>query len=382
MVAVPSIGRATAVDGAPVPPEVSQTQDLYERYAARIYGYCLHKLGSREEAEDAVQTTFLNAFRALRGGVVPHLEGAWLFKIAENVCLSRHRSHGRRRLLETADDIDALQDVLPAPSRLWDDLHGLDRALAGMPEQQRKAILLREWQGLSYREIAAELSLSQSAVETLIFRARRSLADGLEGRAFERPSARRARRELDVGSVLGVVKSLFLGGGAAVKIAATAAIVATATAVGTPIVRHHRVPAPARTHLARPAAAVQRSVPRVVATPAARTAPHLAAPAPRTHRPAAAPARAPRPAVPVATPLPAAPAPPRSEPTAKTPADPAPPAPPVDPAPTVTPQPPDDQGGHGNAPPPKDGGRPAPHGGNGPPETPPGQAKQDQPKGR
>jgi DNA-directed RNA polymerase specialized sigma24 family protein len=49
-----------------------------------------------------------------------------------------------------------------------------------MPEQQRRAILLREWQGLSYREISDELELSQSAVETLIFRARRSLAQGLE----------------------------------------------------------------------------------------------------------------------------------------------------------------------------------------------------------
>ena len=49
-----------------------------------------------------------------------------------------------------------------------------------MPEQQRRAILLREWQGLSYREVAKELDVSQAAVETLIFRARRSLAAGLE----------------------------------------------------------------------------------------------------------------------------------------------------------------------------------------------------------
>ena len=52
-----------------------------------------------------------------------------------------------------------------------------------MPENQRRAILLREWQGLSYREIAAELELSQAAVETLIFRARRSLASTLESEA-------------------------------------------------------------------------------------------------------------------------------------------------------------------------------------------------------
>jgi DNA-directed RNA polymerase specialized sigma subunit, sigma24 homolog len=49
-----------------------------------------------------------------------------------------------------------------------------------MPETQRRAILLREWQGLTYKEISTELGLTQGAVETLIFRARRALAQGLE----------------------------------------------------------------------------------------------------------------------------------------------------------------------------------------------------------
>ena len=61
-----------------------------------------------------------------------------------------------------------------------------------MPEQQRRAILLREWQGLSYREVAAELEVSQSAVETLIFRARRSLAQGLEQPDSIKPRSGRA----------------------------------------------------------------------------------------------------------------------------------------------------------------------------------------------
>ena len=63
-----------------------------------------------------------------------------------------------------------------------------------MPEQQRRAILLREWQGLSYREVAAELEVSQSAVETLIFRARRSLAQGLEQPDSIKPKRKSFRR--------------------------------------------------------------------------------------------------------------------------------------------------------------------------------------------
>ena len=73
-------------------PEADLTRALYEQYANQIFRYCLHQLGSREEAEDAVQSTFLNAFRGIKRGVVPELESAWLFKIAHNVCLSRRRS--------------------------------------------------------------------------------------------------------------------------------------------------------------------------------------------------------------------------------------------------------------------------------------------------
>ncbi len=176
-----------------VAPEAVATHGLYERHAARILAYCQHRLGSREEAEDAVQTTFLNAFRALGRGVVPELESAWLFKIAENVCLSRRRSSWRRNRIESPSDFEAIEELVSSPTLERDELFGIQEALVAMPEQQRRAILLREWQGLSYREVAAELGLSQSAVETLIFRARRSLARALEqpGSAPPPPDAAR-----------------------------------------------------------------------------------------------------------------------------------------------------------------------------------------------
>ena len=154
MAVVPSIGRADRA----VPPEADLTRALYERYASQIFRYCLHQLGSREEAEDAVQSTFLNAFRGIKRGIVPELESAWLFKIAENVCLSRRRSAWRRNRIESPTDFDVVEELAPAPSRLADELVGLQDVLEQMPESQRRAILLREWQGLSYREIAAELS--------------------------------------------------------------------------------------------------------------------------------------------------------------------------------------------------------------------------------
>jgi len=78
LAAVPSIGRATRVEGAAAP-EADLTRALYEQHATQIFRYCLHQLGSREEAEDAVQSTFLNAFRGIKRGIVPETESAWLF---------------------------------------------------------------------------------------------------------------------------------------------------------------------------------------------------------------------------------------------------------------------------------------------------------------
>jgi len=172
----------------------TRATELYERYARQIVAFCHHRLGSREEAEDAAQTTFLNAFRGLERGVVPRLEQAWLFTIAERVCLTRRRSSTRRLRVECPSDLGALQDVLPSPVCVADELIPLPEALASMPPQQRRALLLREWQGLSYREIAAELDLSQGAVETLLFRARRALARSLDAPSAMRPAPpRRAR---------------------------------------------------------------------------------------------------------------------------------------------------------------------------------------------
>ena len=178
----------------------------------------------------------MNAFRALGRGVVPEAESAWLFKIAENVCLSRRRSSWRRGKIESPSDFGVIEEIVPGPNRQRDELIGIEDALASMPEQQRRAILLREWQGLSYREVAEELDVSQSAVETLIFRARRSLAQGLEQpdsiKPAKRKSFRRALHALDLGTVVAALKTL-LAGSAAVK--ATAAAVAVTAAAGTAV---------------------------------------------------------------------------------------------------------------------------------------------------
>jgi RNA polymerase sigma factor (sigma-70 family) len=365
--AVPSVGRATDVE-RPAAAGAAAAGDLYERFSGQIYGYCLHQLGSREEAEDAVQTTFMNAFRGLQRGIVPELESAWLFKIAHNVCLSRRRSSWRRGRVESPNNFEVLQEIVPGREQVADELIRLQDVLEDMPENQRRAILLREWQGLTYREISTELGLSQAAVETLIFRARRALAQGLEQDADT--WKKRLRRGADVGGVIACVKTLLSGGGAAaIKIGTTAALVAGAavTAATAPVAPKHQ-PAPVKrapAHVVRhaqPAAAVgSHSTPRVAVAPhvVARSAVRSAPPAARPHASAvphtATPETAPSAVPPApdetipATPPPAPSPPPSSAVVESTPApvESVPPA--EDPAPAEQPGPPADDG-HGNKP--------------------------------
>jgi RNA polymerase sigma-70 factor, ECF subfamily len=213
---------------ATAPQAAAETAEhLFQEHSGWIYGYCLRVLRSPEEAEDALQTTYLNACRSLNEGTRPQAGSAWLLRIAQNVCLTRLRSSGRRGKVERAQDFTVLEETVAAPERSDDDLRGLVDALDGLPERQRRAILLREWQGLSYREVARELDVTQASVETLIFRARRSLAAALEQDRTK--PRRRSLHALDFGSLLAAVKGFFAGS-AGVKAVATLAIATATTA--------------------------------------------------------------------------------------------------------------------------------------------------------
>jgi RNA polymerase sigma-70 factor (ECF subfamily) len=237
-------------------PSADATRQLYERHSSRIFGFCLSRLGSREEAEDAVQTTFLNVQRGLGRGVVPEYELAWLFKIAQNVCHNRHQSARRRGRVEATHDLDALQDVIASPDRSPAvSLGELTRALGAIPTRQRKALLLREFQGYSYEEISSELGISVAAVETLLFRARRAVAQQLE----QSGTTSRKQGAGAAASVVELFRWLFGGAAAPLKLAAvTAAVVTTATLSGAgghksapvapaPVIVKHSTVAPAST---------------------------------------------------------------------------------------------------------------------------------------
>ncbi len=172
--------RTSAVPAASESEAHRRADDLYARFHTPVLRYCRGQLRSQQEAEDAAQNTFLRAFVALKKGVTPEYEVAWLYRIAHNVCMTRRLSATRRSRVESAQGLDDVARTVSAPElERPEEVGHLGDALSELPEHFRRAILLREWQGLSYAEIAEALGATIPAVETLIFRARRALAEAL-----------------------------------------------------------------------------------------------------------------------------------------------------------------------------------------------------------
>jgi RNA polymerase sigma factor (sigma-70 family) len=145
---------------------------LFDRHHRGVLGFCRHTLGSVEEAEDAVQHTFLAAYRELVGTDKPIQLRPWLYTIARNRCITVLR--GRRH--EAATELSELptEHVAAAVERRH-DLQDLLRDVAALPDDQREALVLSELGDMSHDEIAAVLRCRREKVKALVFQARSSL---------------------------------------------------------------------------------------------------------------------------------------------------------------------------------------------------------------
>ena len=148
--------------------------ELFEAHGRMVYALCRLILRDGVEAEDAAQQTFLSAYRSLLNGTGPDQPEAWLATIARNECRQRisRRPPSTVELLES--DSDGAPD-LPGVLDSRAEMEALCAAVAELPTKQREAIVLREFYGLSYREVAAALGTTGTAVESAIFKSRRSL---------------------------------------------------------------------------------------------------------------------------------------------------------------------------------------------------------------
>ena len=163
--------------------------ELILRWERPIYALAYRTIGREEDARDVCQETFLRAFRGLSGFRGQAKFSSWLYRIALNLCRDWVRRERRARLVQPPEDVDLVELASAAePSEPIEDLVArkdlarlVERAMERLPEEQRAAIVLKEYHGLTFREIADIVGCPLSTVKTRLYQGlsvlRRELAD-------------------------------------------------------------------------------------------------------------------------------------------------------------------------------------------------------------
>ena len=162
---------------------------IVERHQERLVRLCQRLLNDREEALDAAQEVFIKAYQKA-GKLKPKGElFTWLYRVATNHCLNKIR---RRRIIRflpigesASDETYSIEPVNESPGpetelvakERW---RATQNAIAKLPESQRAVLVLAKFEGLSYRQIAETLEITEGAVESRLFRAMRNLSKAQE----------------------------------------------------------------------------------------------------------------------------------------------------------------------------------------------------------
>jgi RNA polymerase sigma factor (sigma-70 family) len=162
---------------------------LMQRHERRLHQLCARLLGDAEGARDAVQEVFLKAFRNAAGFKPQGKVSTWLYRIAVNHCFNRLRRQRLARFFSFGDLVKSSAEDEPVefdPADQQPDaesaLEARERwrrtraAIDALPENQRLVVLLAKFEGLSYKEIAQVLEITEGAVESRLVRAMRTLS--------------------------------------------------------------------------------------------------------------------------------------------------------------------------------------------------------------
>ncbi|PLX33021.1 MAG: hypothetical protein C0600_01190 [Ignavibacteria bacterium] len=159
--------------------------ELYRRRHLEIYRFILHFLhGDEDMAADMFQETFIKVYNNAHTLRDSNTVRSWMYTIARNSCLNVLKRHGRQvRLNEQHEMI--VDESLMAPDEALEKstMHeALDRAIKALPENQREAVILREFEGLSYTEIAEATHTNVGIIRQRLWRAKQSLRTALAAR--------------------------------------------------------------------------------------------------------------------------------------------------------------------------------------------------------
>jgi RNA polymerase sigma factor (sigma-70 family) len=154
----------------------SAFEEIFRRYAAALRSYAA-SIVTAQRADDVTQEAFTKAYLALRGTDKEIQLRPWLYRIVRNTALTDIRDQPKAGI-----ELDEAQAAGMTPEELAGEHEEIRRLMAGLrelPEPQRAAIVMRELEGLSHEQIASSLGLSGGAVRQSIYRARRTLREGI-----------------------------------------------------------------------------------------------------------------------------------------------------------------------------------------------------------
>ena len=184
--------------------DLDSFNQLVSRWERPIYALAYRTLGREEDARDVVQEAFLRAYRGLKGFKGEAKFSSWLYRITLNLCRDWSRRERRAPIVQLPEGTDPVElaDERVQTSESVEDLvarremsEAVARAMAELPEEQRTAIMLKEYHGLTFQEIAGMLDCPLSTVKTRLYQGLSVLRRRLERRQAEEASLRRARYE-------------------------------------------------------------------------------------------------------------------------------------------------------------------------------------------
>jgi RNA polymerase sigma-70 factor (ECF subfamily) len=174
--------------------EHSMVDDTFERFVVnnyqRVFNYIFVVVKDYEMAKDLTQDTFLKGAKGYERLRQKEKLGVWILRIARNAAFSRLKKEQRRRskfislftkryegeLLDSMSDPDAVMDDVVAKQEEYSIVR---KVLNELPSRMREALILREWEGLSYEEIGRVMKVSKRAVKSLLHRAREAMRERL-----------------------------------------------------------------------------------------------------------------------------------------------------------------------------------------------------------
>ena len=175
---------------------------LIRRWERPIYALAYRVIGHEDEARDVCQETFLRAFRGLRGFKGQARFSSWLYRITLNLCRDWIRRQRRTPVVPAPDGVDLIEiaDRQAAPVDLVEDLlarqdlnRSVAKAMRVLSEEQRTAVILKEYHGLTFQEIADLLGCPLSTVKTRLYQGLTVLRRELERSGVGVPAPAAAR---------------------------------------------------------------------------------------------------------------------------------------------------------------------------------------------